>query len=142
MGELYARRGRGKGPSRAKVEFAWAGTVDSTVVHLGGNPPADAAWRLMLDRVHRSRRPLVLWLDDEANLGAEARSELAAAVAEGSRVAVIAESEQNRGVATALRWLGAEAQHFSLRQLSQAASWLAVDAHRLHATLHGLDAAA
>ena len=119
--------------------LTWAGTLESTVAHLGASRPT-VAWRLLLDRIRRSQRPLVLWLGQEANLDADARAELAAALQEGVRVSVIA--EENRGLATALRWLGVDAEHFSPRQLSQVAAFLAITPSRLHDALHGLDTAA
>ena len=82
---LYAHRGwRG-----AKVGLAWAGTLESTVAYISGGYISEAAWRLFLDRIRRSRRPLLIRLDDDAALDARAREELAEAIGQGSKVAVL-----------------------------------------------------
>ncbi|NVB41118.1 hypothetical protein G6O69_24980 [Pseudenhygromyxa sp. WMMC2535] len=133
----YARRGRALAP----VGIAWAGTLESTVAYLSEGQPTGAAWRLFLDRIRRANRPLLLRLSDGTQLDARAREELAEALG-STRVSLVSRGSQKHSEATALRWLGVEAEHFEPRELRRAASFLGVDLNKVKAALAGLDGAA
>jgi hypothetical protein len=61
---------------------------------------------------------VILWMDGRVWLASDARNELAAALGT-STVALVADGDLGRGLATALRWLGVDVHTYSSTEFDQ-----------------------
>ncbi|EDM81770.1 hypothetical protein PPSIR1_04868 [Plesiocystis pacifica SIR-1] len=93
-------------------DLAWVGDFSTTVIVLRGDHAREGNWQALLNRLRRNPRPTVLRILGDAHLGVRRRGELAEALGSKVRVAALVDSERGRGLATALRWLGAEVDIF------------------------------
>ncbi|WP_106090164.1 hypothetical protein [Enhygromyxa salina] len=92
--------------------------------------PPQREWREFLDHLRPSVRPLVLWIRGRIWIGSAGRTELAAAIGT-SRVALLVGDDIGRGLATALRWLGADVDAYTISDLDRLEAKLDLDAGML-----------
>lgn len=107
-------------PMRAPEHHGLTWTVigGMTIARLSGGLPSPQQWRAFLDHLRPSVRPLILWIRGRVWIGSAGRTELAAAIG-SSHVSLVADGDLGRGLATALRWLGADVRAYSSAELDQ-----------------------
>ncbi len=105
-------------PSLARSPLVWAQTPVATVAKLTGRAPAAHEWRRFLDGLRPSSKPLLLVLCGRVWLNSAARTELARAIGT-SAVAIVVDHDVGRGLATALRWAGADIHAFEPAEIAR-----------------------
>lgn len=96
----------------------WAQVEGINLAKISGGMPSQREWREFLDHLRPSVRPLVLWIRGRIWIGSAGRTELANAIG-SSRVALVVGDDIGRGLATALRWLGADVDAYSTSDLER-----------------------
>lgn len=99
-------------PPLERQGLVWVQTAGINLAKITGGMPAQPEWRQFLDHLRPSVRPLVLWIRGRIWIGSAGRTELANAIG-SSRVALVVGDDIGRGLATALRWLGADVDAYS-----------------------------
>jgi hypothetical protein len=90
----------------------WTQSAGINIAKISGGIPPQREWREFLHHLRPSVRPLVLWIRGRIWIGSAGRTELANAIGT-SRVALVVGDDIGRGLATALRWLGADVDAYS-----------------------------
>ena len=106
--------------------LVWAQDAGINIAKIAGGMPAAKEWREFLDHLRPSVRPLVLWIRGRIWIGSTGRTELANAIGT-SRVALVVGDDIGRGLATAMRWLGADVDAFSISDLERLEAKLDLD---------------
>lgn len=108
-----------RSPSLDRVGLVWVQNPLAMVALISVELPPPHEWRRFLDQLRPLSKPLLLWLRGRIWLGSTGRTELAKAIG-SSKVVLIVDDDIGRGLATALRWMGADVQAFGLGELERA----------------------
>lgn len=95
-------------------------------------------WQTFTNALAGAPRPTLLWLPGTSGIDALARRRLAEGLGGQSLALLVHAQCPDRGVATALRWLGVRVGTFEPHELESASRFLAVDAGLCWRALAGL----
>lgn len=104
--------------SMDRVGLVWTHNPLAMVALISAELPPPHEWRRFLDQLRASSKPLLMWLRGRIWLGSTGRSELAKAIGT-SKVVLVVDDDIGRGLATALRWMGADVQAYGLGELDR-----------------------
>jgi hypothetical protein len=104
----------------------WDQAAGINLAKISNGMPGQREWREFMDVLRPSSRPLVLWIRGRIWIGSAGRTELANAIG-SSRVALVVGDDIGRGLATALRWLGADVDAYSISDLDRLEAKLDLD---------------
>lgn len=98
--------------------LVWTHLAGLTVAKIAGGVPDPREWRAFLDHLRPSVRPVILWIRGRVWIGSTGRTELAQAIG-SSRLLLVVDDDLGRGLATALKWLGVDAESYSHSEMDQ-----------------------